>query len=111
MQAGAAPPQTPLDQAVRAVLSWLILSLASPTPHTIEGGYASPPVTIGRGPEATTSCSRRDECVTAYMPDPQWDLLQQSLRAHNANGSEADVATSVIVEAGVLVRIARVTVA
>jgi len=38
------------------------------------------------------------------MPDPQWDLLQQSLRAHNANGSEADVATSVIVEAGVLVR-------
>ena len=38
------------------------------------------------------------------MPDPQWDLLQQSLRAHNANGSETDVATSVVVEAGVLVR-------
>ena len=37
------------------------------------------------------------------MPQSQWDLLQQSLKAHSPNASE-DVATSVVVEAGVLVR-------
>ena len=108
MQAGAAPPRNPSDEAVRAVLPRLTLPSLPHPPR--QCGYASPPVTFGRGAEATTSCPRRDECVTAYMPDPQWDLLQQSLRAHNANGSEADVATSVIVEAGVLVRTACLTV-
>ena len=67
---------------------------------------ASPPVTWAEPVAEKRGCSapRRDECVTAYMPDAQWDLLQQSLKAHTTNGSEADVATSVVVEAGVLVR-------
>ena len=45
----------------------------------------------------------RDECVTAYMPDHQWDLLQQSLAAHS-NGTDArQIPTAVVVEAGILV--------
>ena len=47
---------------------------------------------------------RRDECVAAYVPDHQWELLQQSLREHNQVAVQADVPTDVVVEAGLLVR-------
>lgn len=46
----------------------------------------------------------RDECVAAYVPDHQWDLLQQSLKEHKEGVVQADVATDVVVEAGLLVR-------
>lgn len=44
------------------------------------------------------------ECVSTYMPDAQWDILQQSLTAHSEPGQhQADVATFLVIEAGVLV--------
>ena len=50
------------------------------------------------------SVRRRDECVAAYVPDHQWELLQQSLKEHNQVAVQADVPTDVVVEAGLLVR-------
>lgn len=44
-----------------------------------------------------------DECVAAYVPDHQWELLQQSLKEHTVGAVQADVATDVVVEAGLLV--------
>ena len=46
--------------------------------------------------------------MAAYVPDHQWELLQQSLKEHHPVGPEgaahADVPTDVVVEAGILVR-------
>mmetsp|Transcript_14133 Transcript_14133/g.42658 ORF Transcript_14133/g.42658 Transcript_14133/m.42658 type:complete len:290 (+) Transcript_14133:354-1223(+) len=45
-----------------------------------------------------------DECVTARLPDAQWDLVLQSLRASGTNESQLHtVPAAVVVEAGVLV--------
>lgn len=44
-----------------------------------------------------------DECVSAYMPDHQWDLLQHSLSSHDNGTDPGQVPTAVFVEAGILV--------
>lgn len=46
----------------------------------------------------------RDECVTAHLPDQQWELVLQSLRASGNNESQLNnIPAAVVVEAGVLV--------
>lgn len=45
-----------------------------------------------------------DECVTTEVPDAQWELVVQSLRASGTNESQINaVPTAVTVEAGILV--------
>jgi hypothetical protein len=45
-----------------------------------------------------------DECVTAHLPDQQWELILQSLRASGNNESQLNnIPAAVVVEAGVLV--------
>ena len=77
---------------------------APPPPPPPASAWWAPMIPCSLGTREHVRLRGRDECVTAYMPQSQWDLLQQSLKAHSPNGSEADVATSVVVEAGVLVR-------
>lgn len=46
--------------------------------------------------------------MTAHIPDQQWDLILQSLRASGNNETElSNVPAAVVVEAGVLVRVWR----
>ena len=46
----------------------------------------------------------RDECVTAHLPDQQWELILQSLRTSGSNESQLNnIPAAVVVEAGVLV--------
>lgn len=48
----------------------------------------------------------RDECVTAHLPDQQWELILQSLQASGNNDSQLNnIPAAVVVEAGVLVRV------
>ncbi len=43
--------------------------------------------------------------MTARLPDSQWDLVMQSLRASGTNDSQLHaVPTAVVVEAGLMVR-------
>ncbi len=59
-----------------------------------------------RRPEkaAPGSGAGRDECVTARLPDAQWDLVLQSLRASGTNESQLHtIPAAVVVEAGLLV--------
>ncbi len=47
----------------------------------------------------------RDECVSAHLPDQQWELVLQSLRASGNNESQLhNIPAAVVVEAGILVR-------
>ena len=43
--------------------------------------------------------------MTAHLPDQQWDLILQSLRASGNNESQLNnIPAAVVVEAGILVR-------
>lgn len=55
-------------------------------------------------PRAGLRLACRDECVTAHIPDQQWELILQSLRASGNNESQLNnIPAAVVVEAGVLV--------
>ena len=53
----------------------------------------------------------RDECVSAYVPDHQWQLLQQSLREHEHGAAHGELPAEVVLEAGLLVRAAPLRIA